>query len=171
MKFEQLKECDLEWARLLHNDPEVLNMLTDPRWVSSEQQASWFKRLVETASSERLVVKLDDDTKIGVIRLDHIDDSNKSMCVGLDIHEGFRGKGYAKKIYRHIFEEWFGGRGYNRLWLLVAEYNTRAINLYVDLGFVSEGVQREALYRYGKYHDYIMMSILREEWRAKWRTK
>jgi diamine N-acetyltransferase len=52
----------------------------------------------------------------------------------------------------------------NRLWLLVLENNEPAKNLYKKMGFVNEGVQRQAIFKEGQYHDYIMMSLLRGEY-------
>jgi len=161
--FRKLEEKDIEWARVLHNDPEVLKMLTDPREVSKEQQKSWFEGLQKSKSSERWVAE-HKGAPIGVIRIDHIDRNNNSVCIGLDIHKDFRGKGHAKPVYSMIFRHWFDKEKMNRLWLLVAKYNEVALNLYKKLGFKEEGVQRQGLFRDGKYHDYVMMSLLKKEY-------
>jgi RimJ/RimL family protein N-acetyltransferase len=52
----------------------------------------------------------------------------------------------------------------NRLWLLVLENNKVALSLYRKAGFVEEGRQRKAIFRDGRYLDYLMMSILRSEY-------
>jgi len=156
-----IQSNDLEWARLLHNDPAVLRMLTNPKPVSAAQQEIWFENLQSSNVSARWIVECK-NTKIGVIRIDDIDLLNKSVRIGLDIHESFRGKGHAKKIYKLIFEYWFEKKNMNRLWLMVAEFNTIAYNLYKKLDFIEEGRAKQALLRDGKYHDYIMMSILRK---------
>lgn len=161
LKFSPLTEYHLEWARCLHNDPEVLCMLTDPHKVSREEQIDWFSNLQESKTSKRLVVSYK-ECLIGIIRLDQIDYNNKSVQVGLDIHKDFRGGKFAKPIYNKLLSELFVE--FNRVYLMVAEYNRRAINLYSDLGFKYEGTHRQALFRYGKFHDYISMSILREEY-------
>ena len=164
IRLELLSEPYLEWARQLHNDPEVLSMLTDPHIVTPEEQISWFNKMSISASSRRVLVLTEDSIPAGLIRLDQIDWYNKSICVGLDISKDFRGKGLAKKVYHSVFEEWFVCQDFNRVWLMVAAYNTRARGLYTFLGFKEEGVQREALLKEGKYYDYIIMSILRREY-------
>ncbi|MDN6724638.1 MAG: GNAT family N-acetyltransferase, partial [Tetragenococcus halophilus] len=50
------------------------------------------------------------------------------------------------------------------LYLQVFSFNKRAIKLYEKMGFIHEGSQRQALYRMGKWHDIIMMSILENEY-------
>lgn len=163
ISFQPLDEEHLEWARQLHNDPDVLKMLTDPHVVTPEEQVGWFKKLQQSRSSERWLA-LKDDVAFGVVRLDQIDLHNRSVCVGMDIHKDFRGQGLAKPTYRALFKELFEGRSFNRLWLLVASYNTVARNLYHGLGFVHEGVQRQGLLKDYDFYDYIMMSILRNEY-------
>lgn len=138
-------------------------MLTDPTVVSPGQQVSWFTTLCRSSSSERLVAKLETEEKIGLVRLDQIDNNNHSVCVGLDIHMDYRGQGYARKIYDEVFKETFLFMDMHRVWLLVASYNTRAYSLYQKLGFIEEGRHREALFKKGQRHDYIQMGILKDE--------
>ncbi|HIC94568.1 MAG TPA: N-acetyltransferase, partial [Anaerolineae bacterium] len=51
----------------------------------------------------------------------------------------------------------------HRVYLSVHDYNERAIRCYEKCGFRHEGRLREALFRDGRYHDELMMGILREE--------
>ncbi len=164
IELKPLNMEQLEFARQLHNDPDVLKMLTDPHQVSVEEQFVWFVKLQGSKKSQRLVAFLD-NVPIGVVRLDQIDYYNKSVCVGLDIHKDYRGKGYSKPIYEEVFKKWFGEEKFHRMWLLVISYNTVAKNLYKSLGFVKEGTQTEAIYRDGQYWDYDMMYMLSMWWR------
>lgn len=161
--FKPLTEDLLEWARLLHNDPEVLSMLTDPHEVTPEEQKAWFDSLQKGSSRKRWVV-WEDNSPIGLIRLDSIDTYNRSICVGMDIEKNFRGKGLSQLAYKELLRELFQNLAINRVWLLVNEKNERAIHIYKKLGFKEEGRQREALFKNGKYLDYISMSILRREY-------
>jgi RimJ/RimL family protein N-acetyltransferase len=45
-------------------------------------------------------------------------------------------------------------------------FNERALRLYKRLGFVREGVNREAYYYDLKWHDRILFSMLQSEWVA-----
>lgn len=163
VRLEPLTETLLEWARELHNDPEVLSMLGDPHVVSTEEQVVWFEKLKQSKSSQR-VVALVNGMPVGLIRLDQIDYNNLSVCVGLDIHKNFRGQKYAKPIYKMVLDDWFFNKEFNRAWLMVGEYNRRAFKLYEELGFIYEGTQRKALLKDGLFFDYHMMSVLKEEW-------
>jgi len=45
----------------------------------------------------------------------------------------------------------------------VLEDNKSAIHIYNKLGFKTEGVLRKSLFKDNKYHNLIIMSILKEE--------
>ena len=161
-EFKPLDQSTLEFARLLHNEPSVLKMLGDPHVVTEEEQQAWFESLQNSFKSKRLVVFLE-DVPMAIIRLDFIDHHNHSVCVGMDIHQDFRGKGHAKPIYKKLINELFS-KSFNRLWLFVIEYNHVAKKLYKELGFSYEGSQMDAICRNGKFYDYDMYHLLRREW-------
>lgn len=163
LNYKPITEADLEWARVLHNDPEVLQMLTDTHEVQPDEQIRWFESLSRSKSSRRLVV-WQGQMRAGLVRIDQLDYENSSVCIGLDIDPAFRGQGYARVIYKDMFEMFFVDEGINRIWLLVAEFNSRARHIYTSLGFKEEGRHRQGLTRFGKKWDYILMGILKEEY-------
>ena len=59
----------------------------------------------------------------------------------------------------------------NKVKLCVFSFNTCAIRCYERVGFKTEGVLRQEIYRKGKYHDTIVMGMLRCEWHAEKRRK
>lgn len=132
---------------------------------NSEQENKWFSYITESPNTKYYIVISEKEEKIGYVRFDEIDLANRSVRVGADIHVKYRGKGYGEKTYRLILEFCFKYLNFNRVWLLVMENNEVALNLYKKIGFKEEGVMRKAIYRDGKYYDYIMMSILKEEYK------
>ncbi len=50
----------------------------------------------------------------------------------------------------------------HRIELEVYDFNPRARHVYEKIGFVVEGVRRDALLWDGEYHDAILMSILNQ---------
>lgn len=161
--FRLMREDDLEWARILHNDPDVLSMLKDPHEVTPEMQKIWYQSLQASQTSKRIVVECNKE-RIGLIRLDDIDTHNHTIAVGLDIYRNHRGKGHATQIYAVILDYCFETCGMHRCWLDVVCYNTIAYNLYRKLGFREEGRARERIYRFSAYHDYILMGMLKDEY-------
>ena len=59
--------------------------------------------------------------------------------------------------------QYCNGAGLNRLSLTVSDINSYAVKAYLSAGFVEEGRMRQACFRDGKYHDKIIMSIIRDD--------
>ena len=51
------------------------------------------------------------------------------------------------------------------VWMIFS-FNKRAIQVYERVGFVCEGTLRQTQYNNGAYHDDIVMSVLRDEWKT-----
>jgi RimJ/RimL family protein N-acetyltransferase len=51
----------------------------------------------------------------------------------------------------------------NRIYLNVYSFNERGITSYKRAGFKIEGTLREHIFRFGSYHDEIIMGILHSE--------
>jgi RimJ/RimL family protein N-acetyltransferase len=58
----------------------------------------------------------------------------------------------------------FSQLGLNKVYLDVWEENQRAIKCYLKCGFKEEGVLREHVRKDGRYHNKVIMSVLRQEW-------
>jgi len=168
LRFRPISEKDLEWARQLHNDPEVISVLTDPHEISAEEQQRWYNKLKDSKSSLRIVVEKEE--RIGLIRIDDIDNYNFSLLLGLDITKEYRGKGLSKEIYNIMLKKIFCDHNMHRCWLMVADFNERAYGLYKKLGFIKEGRLKDRLYKGGKFHDYIVMRLLKSEWEKLYDT-
>ena len=73
-------------------------------------------------------------------------------------------RGYATEATRLVLRHVFDTLNLNRIQLNVFSYITRAIDVYLRVGFKLDGVLRRALYHAGEFHDEIVMSVLRNEW-------
>ena len=156
---------DLEKIRNLRNEQSTWQYLSDASLISESMQHQWFDNLTRTMDERYYTVeKTKDGVFLGVIRTDQIDLKNRSIRVGCDIIPSERGKGYGTMAFHMILRYFFIYNSYHRLWLCVLENNNIAKKLYKNVGFKEEGRLREAIWREGKWHDYIMMSILKEEY-------
>lgn len=100
---------------------------------------------------------------IGGCTIKEIDHKNSNLSLGIFFGEKYRGMGYGqaslKEICRYVFDE----LNINKIKLRCFEFNLGAVNCYKKVGFVVEGVAREEIFRHGKYHDTIIMGLLRKE--------
>jgi len=164
-KLRLIEKSDLDFVAEIRSDPEVVKNLGTFVMLNKEKQLKWFSGLEKDKSKMYLIMERPDGKKrIGYVRITDIDYINRSMCIGGDIHKDHRGKGYSKYMYDLIFDLGFKKLNMHRLWLLVLEDNDRAKHIYTTKGFILEGEQRKAVYKNGKYKDYLMMSMLRGEY-------
>ncbi len=161
ISLRPIERGDLAFLRRLHNDPTTIANLTDTILVNEIQQERWFESVCTSASSMRLAVLDEGDEIIGCVRLDHYDPRNRSIQAGGDIAKSHRGKGFGSLMFEACIAYVFGVMNCRRAYLSVLETNVVAIGLYKKYGFKEEGRSTQAIYRDGKYLDYINMYLLR----------
>ena len=61
-------------------------------------------------------------------------------------------------------QAWYEAQNKDPIHLQVFADNLRAVLAYEQVGFVFEGRYREVEWRLGRWHDLLIMSILRHEW-------
>jgi diamine N-acetyltransferase len=158
---------DLPFLKDIRTSEDVQSSVGQRIFLNDTEQENWFgglignKRVLYTVFEMCHLKKWE---KMGYARITEIDHINKSMMVGADLQKKYRGLGFGRCVYKLILELGFKQWGMNRLYLLVLESNSRALSLYEKLGFKVEGIQRAAVFKNGKYENYIMMSILRGEY-------
>ncbi|HDN79985.1 MAG: N-acetyltransferase [Chloroflexi bacterium] len=149
------------------NDTEVTRYLTLYWPLSMAEEEQWFENLLKRENDRVFVIETEEGKPIGNMGLHNIDWKNRKAVLGIFIGEkDYWGKGYGtdaiKTLLRFAFEE----LNLNRVELRVFEFNTRAIRCYEKCGFVTEGRLRQSLFRNGRYHDELVMAVLREEWKV-----
>ena len=125
---------------------------------SLEQTQRWFYSL-----EIPYYIVFNDQDKIGYFRLSNYSKSNRNICIGMDIHKNFRGKGLAYESYCKFIPYLIETYDLHKVSLEVLGTNHRAYNLYLKLGFFTEGIKRQEVFKNGNYVDSIVMSILRSE--------
>jgi len=76
-----------------------------------------------------------------------------------------RGKGYGKEAGHLLLTHAFHTLGFHRISVGVVGFNQTAIKYWKSLGFKKEGIHREEYYCDNKYSDFIMMSIIENEYK------
>ena len=78
-----------------------------------------------------------------------------------------RHKGYGTEAIRIMLDMAFDRYEMNRVAIGVVGANTEALAFYNKIGFRQEGIQEQGYYCNGEYSDFIMMRLLRSEWKQK----
>lgn len=105
-----------------------------------------------------------EDELIGEALLWAIDTHNRSAHVGLALLPRFRRQGYAAEVVQLLCRYGFVVRGLNRLQLETKPTNEPMIRAAKKVGFVEEGVLREARWSLGSFEDALIMGLLAAEW-------
>ncbi|MFD0672822.1 GNAT family N-acetyltransferase [Cohnella sp. GCM10027633] len=163
------KESDLE-AYLAYLSDEEMNRLTGSQQPFTRERIEAWLRTIGTESEERadwVIEHRETGELLGEVVLNEIDPINRSANIRIGIQGNrHRGQGYGTKAMIHMLRHGFETRGLHRIHLGVYAFNPRAIRVYEKIGFKREGVERDALYMDGRYHDMITMSMLEDEFRA-----
>lgn len=75
------------------------------------------------------------------------------------------GQGYGTEAMGLLSDYAFGHLNYHRIAIGVVGSNSRALRFYEKLGFKHEGLQRDGYYYDHHYEDFVMMSMLENEYR------
>lgn len=75
-------------------------------------------------------------------------------------------RGYGSEAIRIMLDMAFDKYDMNRVAIGVVGLNTSALTFYNRIGFRQEGIQEQGYYYNHEYSDFIMMRILRQEWKS-----
>jgi RimJ/RimL family protein N-acetyltransferase len=81
-----------------------------------------------------------------------------------------RGRGIGKAATTAALDYAFAALKAHRVWLHVFPHNARALAIYRGLGFVDEGLEREAILLEGRYLSQLRLSLLDVEWQKRGAT-
>ncbi len=113
-----------------------------------------------------LIAEEDSDRLLGYVILAGLANGNRGVEL-TRIVAAEPGRGHGRAIMAAAMDLIFGDLGAHRLWLDVFPENARARHLYGSLGFVEEGVLRDAVRADGAYRSLVIMSMLAPEHRRR----
>ncbi|MDP4177962.1 MAG: GNAT family protein [Bacillota bacterium] len=121
------------------------------------------------STNERYIFAIrdkDNNNIIGVTGFDEIVWSSNTAVFFIGIGDkNYIGKGLGKEALSLMLDFGFNELNFHRIQLNVISYNIPAIKLYESIGFIKEGVLREAVYRDFKWYDLYCYGILQKEWK------
>lgn len=150
-------------------DPEVIRYTFEPSAeLTLERLRSWYGSRNEQA--DRLDLAVADRATgdvVGEVVLYDWDPANRSCTFRTLIGPRGRGRGLGTEATRLIVGHGFEQVGLHRIQLDVYAHNHRARRVYEKVGFIEEGIRRQAQLRHGVWLDEVSMSILSHEWNAR----
>lgn len=104
------------------------------------------------------------DQIAGCIGLHGIDWGNQKTSIGYWLEAEYQGKGIMTRSCQALIDYVFHDLLLNRVEIRAAVHNSRSRSIPERLGFVNEGVVRQAEWLYDHYVDHVIYGMLREEW-------
>jgi len=156
-----LKRQYLEFLRKLRSHPEInKHLYTDAR-ISKKAQEKWYKNRYLKDKTYLIFIVLDNKSPVAYGQITHIDRINRFCEVGFCIAPESQGKGYGKIRIKKIVDYAIKKLKMHRVYLEVFAVNQRAIKLYERCGFKKEGILQDKIFKHKKFHDVVVMSIIR----------
>ena len=116
--------------------------------------------------SERFVFEINyKNAFAGLIDFNHGDHFNRKVEIGYWLAEEFHGKGIMTRSCRELIKYAFERENINRVVIKCAEGNKKSQAIPVRLNFKLEGIEREGQYLYGVFHNTMIYSLLKKEWK------
>lgn len=162
--FRKLREADLEMLREWRmNESNTEFLLSDPK-ITAAQQTEWYKSIKDSDECQYWIINFD-GVDIGYAQLEKIDQANKTADPGMAIcNPEYKGRGLGKSIMANIQEYVFERMGLNKLYGPVLDGNYAALNSYMQSDWKIEGLQRQHIFKYGRFRDLYMIALLKDDW-------
>jgi len=164
IRLRALKESDSESLYNWVNDPEIVRYTYFYHPVSEMEHKSCFSSLPLQKDQILFGIETIEENKLigtcGFHDINHICRKAELIIKISDKNEW--GKGYGKDALQILIDFGFSDLNLRRIWLRVLADNDRAIKLYQNAGFITEGLLKEDHYIQGEYKDVIIMAFIRK---------
>jgi RimJ/RimL family protein N-acetyltransferase len=150
------------------NDLEVYALAGYHAWRPASlasKESEFDKRVEQRGDDVQFVIEVE-NVVIGSCGLTYFTADHRHCMLGISIGDkDYWGKGYGEDAVTVLLDYAFDHLNMHRVHLGVFSTNSRAQRLYRKLGFVDEGVDRESVFKGGRYIDNVRMGILDREWK------
>jgi RimJ/RimL family protein N-acetyltransferase len=164
LEMEDLDDIMKHW-----NNLEMRQYLNSQIPMSRQTERQWLERstTMDPWKDGGMTLAIEDKRTgefLGTVSLFDISKQHKRAEFGIAIHNPENlGRGYGTDVTRVMLWIAFQILGLNSVYLITLDINERAQRAYEKTGFKKAGVFRQAAYLKGKFNDFIIMDILKEE--------
>ena len=102
---------------------------------------------------------------VGSIGFHHIDWNNKQTSIGYYLGQGFAGKGIMTRSVQALVNYAFFELQLNRIEIRCGVANNKSRAIPERLGFMQEGIVREAEFLNNHFHDLALYGMLAKDWK------
>lgn len=158
---------DSAYLQKWSNDAEIRRLTGEVAPMSPAETEEFYEKLRVDKDRLWFVIVLKKNDRVigeaGLLRMFR-PWRNTDMTVVIGEKDAW-GKGYGTEAGNLLLDYVFNRLGFHRVSIGVVGFNRRALRFWRNLGFKKEGVERDDYYCDGKFSDFIMMSILEDEYK------
>lgn len=165
-----VEEDDLKKLRDWRNIVEFRKNFREVRELNMQNQHLWYSSLKENPMRDFMFIveRLSDNTSIGACGLLYINWIIRSADFSFYIGENnlyIDEEGYGLEATKLLIQYGFGNLNLNKIWMELYEFDHAKVNFFKDnFNFSEDGRLRENCYEDGKYHDSLIISLLRKDY-------
>jgi len=159
---------DLPHVHRWLTDTELCGLIGHPGVSSMAEIEAWFERAsADPARRWYVIVTSEDDRVIGEAGLLRLDERWRTTDMSIIIGErnAWR-RGFGTETGRILLDFAFNYCGMHRVAVGVVGFHEPALAFWESLGFSREGIQRDGYFHGEAFHDFVMLSVLEDEWRS-----
>ena len=162
VKLRPLEREDLSFVHGLDNDEVVMRYWFEEPYEAFVELRELYDKHIHDQSERRFIIDKG-GVKIGLVELIEIDYIHRRAEFQIIVHPDHQGKGYAMQATKLTLSYAFNTLNMHKIYLVVAYENKKAIRIYEQIGFVTEGVLQHEFYINGSYQDAIRMCIFKKD--------
>lgn len=166
MRLRPLREGDLELLERFEVDPSALGELAWTGFADpTTRRRRWEEHGLVSEDRTDLAVDLPDGTLTGVVQAFRLDPrlAPGTLEIGCGLFPEHRGQGIGTAAQRALVAEIFASRPVHRLEAGTDVENVAEQRALESIGFVREGVLRQADFQRGRWRDVALYGLLRGE--------
>lgn len=166
VNLRPMRREDIELAVKYQADEDVTNnyFMGMNLFPTRDMWEKWYEGIAADSEGFSFAVESKAGVYIGSCHTMWLNWKNRTTYFAVYIgHPDYRSKGYGTEALKLFLSFLFNELGLRKVKLNVFTFNQRAVRCYEKCGFKVDGINRKELYRDGKYHDNLAMSITKEE--------
>jgi RimJ/RimL family protein N-acetyltransferase len=168
--LREIAREDIPTINRWRQDPAVADGVGAPRrFIGLDADLKWYEDyLTRRATEVRCVVSLAASGQlVGMVSLTRIDYLHRNAEFNAMVGErDARNHGVGTAATRAMVRHGLFDLNLHRIYVSILSDNVGSIRMCEKAGFREEGTIREGAYKNGRYHDLVLMGVLKSEWQA-----
>lgn len=162
--LKPLEKSDIDFMLSLVNDQELAYWEGRNEFlITKETQEEWFKNNIKKGH-RFIVYDKETNIRLGYFSFKITNQISKSGLVAIKLIEASRGKSIGTDTLKTGMSFLFNKINIHRLHTHIIDYNLASLKLFKKCNWTIEGKERKSVFMNNKYHDNILLSILKEEY-------